>query len=330
MTGLGRAGARTSSPAHTAATPPCPADGASVAVRLLLSALIRDSSDSILVPIPQASAAAPACLPACAPLGGCSASLFLPACQQLMCQPRAGAGATCRLVLIAARPSSLLPCLPLPQYPLYSASIQLYGGTLLPYNLKEASGWSMDFNEITRSVHDARCVGGWCVVARGAGSGGQVVQQHIPRDPAAAAAARSNHTWRHLMPPHHTTAPHTRSNAGANVRVLVFINPGNPTGQCLTEDNLKDLVRGTAGTAGAQRAQRGHRQRAQRGHSALCSCFAWPGMAGVRGGVHGRGRGRAVQPREPGLGQPSRAAANPPAPAASSGRSSLRPRRRLC
>ncbi|KAI7845708.1 hypothetical protein COHA_000822 [Chlorella ohadii] len=101
-------------------------DGASVAVRLLLNALIRDSGDHILVPIPQ--------------------------------------------------------------YPLYSASIQLYGGTLLPYNLKEQTGWSMDLNEITRTVHDAR-------------------------------------------------------NRGACVRALVFINPGNPTGQCLTEDNLRDLVK---------------------------------------------------------------------------------------
>jgi len=47
------------------------------------------------------------------------------------------------------------PCTAL-QYPLYSASIQLYGGTLLPYNLKEQTGWSMDFNEITRDVHAAR------------------------------------------------------------------------------------------------------------------------------------------------------------------------------
>lgn len=83
---------------HCRASPPTralpPADGASVAVRLLLNALIRDSSDHILVPIPQ--------------------------------------------------------------YPLYSASIQLYGGTLLPYNLKEQTGWSMDLNEITRTVHEAR------------------------------------------------------------------------------------------------------------------------------------------------------------------------------
>ena len=73
-------------------------DGASVAVRLLINALVRDSNDAILVPIPQ--------------------------------------------------------------YPLYSASIQLYGGTLLPYNLKEQTGWSMDFNEIVRDVHAARCVPG--------------------------------------------------------------------------------------------------------------------------------------------------------------------------
>lgn len=31
------------------------------------------------------------------------------------------------------------------------------------------------------------------------------------------------------------------------MRGLVFINPGNPTGQCLTEDNLKDLVRAGGG-----------------------------------------------------------------------------------
>jgi glutamate--glyoxylate aminotransferase len=29
---------------------------------------------------------------------------------------------------------------------------------------------------------------------------------------------------------------------GQRVRGLVFINPGNPTGQCLTEANLRDLI----------------------------------------------------------------------------------------
>ena len=37
--------------------------------------------------------------------------------------------------------------------------------------------------------------------------------------------------------------PFCRSNRGTNVRGMVFINPGNPTGQCLSEANLRDLVR---------------------------------------------------------------------------------------
>ena len=31
-------------------------------------------------------------------------------------------------------------------------------------------------------------------------------------------------------------------NSGLAVRALVFINPGNPTGQCLSYQNLKDLI----------------------------------------------------------------------------------------
>lgn len=101
-------------------------DGASVAVRYVLNAAIRDENDAILVPIPQ--------------------------------------------------------------YPLYSASIQLYGGTLLPYYLKEEKGWGMDIEGIRKSVRESRA-------------------------------------------------------NGTNVRAIVFINPGNPTGQCMTADDLKDLVK---------------------------------------------------------------------------------------
>eukprot|EP00873_Tetraselmis_striata_P001310 jgi/Tetstr1/421574/TSEL_012518.t1 len=74
------------------------------------------------------------------------------------------------------------------EYPLYSASIQLYGGTLIPYALDESKGWSMDIPGMTKVVEDARA-------------------------------------------------------AGKNVRAMVFINPGNPTGQCLSKDNLKELVK---------------------------------------------------------------------------------------
>lgn len=77
---------------------------------------------------------------------------------------------------------------PIPQYPLYSASIALYGGELVPYYLDENNGWALDIEELRRSINNARAKGILC-------------------------------------------------------RALVFINPGNPTGQCLTESNVRDLIR---------------------------------------------------------------------------------------
>jgi hypothetical protein len=124
-------------------------------VRLLLNALIRDGSDAILVPIPQVSTA---CMPAHY-LGVKSVT--------------ATAGCSRRKRPCLSTQAAFLPpaatCL---QYPLYSASIQLYGGTLLPYHLKEEAGWSMDLNEITRSVHDARCAqhGAACLAQPGGGN----------------------------------------------------------------------------------------------------------------------------------------------------------------
>ncbi|EQC25667.1 alanine transaminase [Saprolegnia diclina VS20] len=76
---------------------------------------------------------------------------------------------------------------PIPQYPLYSATIAINGGSLCGYYLDEKSGWGMGIPELTRSIEDAR-------------------------------------------------------NAGKDVRALVVINPGNPTGQCLSENNMRDIV----------------------------------------------------------------------------------------
>lgn len=45
---------------------------------------------------------------------------------------------------------------PIPQYPLYSATIQLLGGTLVPYYLTEEENWGMSINELRRSVTEAR------------------------------------------------------------------------------------------------------------------------------------------------------------------------------
>jgi glutamate--glyoxylate aminotransferase len=76
---------------------------------------------------------------------------------------------------------------PIPQYPLYSASIALYGGQLVPYYLSEDEGWALDIAQLRSSLKEAR-------------------------------------------------------SKGICVRALVFINPGNPTGQCLTEGNVEELL----------------------------------------------------------------------------------------
>ncbi|KAJ1287369.1 hypothetical protein BS78_02G004700 [Paspalum vaginatum] len=76
---------------------------------------------------------------------------------------------------------------PVPQYPLYSAAISLFGGSLVPYYLEEEANWGLDFVNIRQSVAEAR-------------------------------------------------------SKGITVRAMVIINPGNPTGQCLSEANIKELL----------------------------------------------------------------------------------------
>mmetsp|Transcript_5673 Transcript_5673/g.17294 ORF Transcript_5673/g.17294 Transcript_5673/m.17294 type:complete len:479 (-) Transcript_5673:522-1958(-) len=76
---------------------------------------------------------------------------------------------------------------PLPQYPLYSASLTLYGGELVPYMLDESTGWGMTVPHLKQQLEDAR-------------------------------------------------------SKGITVRGLVVINPGNPTGQCLSHDNQREVV----------------------------------------------------------------------------------------
>ncbi|KAF8106066.1 hypothetical protein N665_0147s0024 [Sinapis alba] len=76
---------------------------------------------------------------------------------------------------------------PIPQYPLYSASIALHGGSLVPYYLDEASGWGLEISELKKQLEDAR-------------------------------------------------------SKGITVRALAVINPGNPTGQVLAEENQREIV----------------------------------------------------------------------------------------
>ncbi|KAI8145980.1 pyridoxal phosphate-dependent transferase [Fennellomyces sp. T-0311] len=77
--------------------------------------------------------------------------------------------------------------IPIPQYPLYSATLSLVNATPVPYYLKEEQSWGLSAEDLKKSVDDARA-------------------------------------------------------KGVDVRALVIINPGNPTGQCLHEDNMRQVI----------------------------------------------------------------------------------------
>lgn len=76
---------------------------------------------------------------------------------------------------------------PIPQYPLYSASIALLGGILIPYELDEDADWGLNMQSLQNAIDQARAD--------------------------------------YICP-----------------RALVFINPGNPTGQQLTESQLAGMI----------------------------------------------------------------------------------------
>jgi aspartate/methionine/tyrosine aminotransferase len=49
--------------------------------------------------------------------------------------------------------------IPIPQYPLYSALIQLYGGTQINYYLDETQNWSLDTSDVKKKITDAKKAG---------------------------------------------------------------------------------------------------------------------------------------------------------------------------
>ncbi len=77
---------------------------------------------------------------------------------------------------------------PIPQYPLYSACIQLIGATLAGYQLDEDKNWEVDIkylNEVYQKYYDS----------------------------------------------------------GHRLKAMVVINPGNPTGNILSEKNIEDIIK---------------------------------------------------------------------------------------
>ncbi|KAJ2943492.1 hypothetical protein O0L34_g16600 [Tuta absoluta] len=86
---------------------------------------------------------------------------------------------------VGGKPSGVM--IPIPQYPLYSASLAEYGLEQVGYYLDEDHQWGLDPHELERSLKEAQ--------------------------------------------------------GNCNVRALVVINPGNPTGQVLTRQNIEDVIK---------------------------------------------------------------------------------------
>jgi len=77
--------------------------------------------------------------------------------------------------------------IPLPQYPLYSASVAEFGAHQVSYYLNEEAGWSLEVTELRRALNEAK--------------------------------------------------------SKCDPKVLCVINPGNPTGQVLTRENIEEIIR---------------------------------------------------------------------------------------
>ncbi|KAK4219951.1 mitochondrial putative alanine aminotransferase [Rhypophila decipiens] len=76
---------------------------------------------------------------------------------------------------------------PIPQYPLYTASLSVLNATCVPYYLDESKNWGTDVDTIKESYESAKA-------------------------------------------------------AGIDVRAIVIINPGNPTGASLSEEDIRNVI----------------------------------------------------------------------------------------
>lgn len=88
-------------------------------------------------------------------------------------------------VICASKSTGVL--IPIPQYPLYSATLALLNATPVPYNLDESKAWATDLEAIRKSYDEAKA-------------------------------------------------------AGIDVRCIVVINPGNPTGASLSASDIGAVI----------------------------------------------------------------------------------------
>ncbi|CAF0870355.1 unnamed protein product [Rotaria sordida] len=83
------------------------------------------------------------------------------------------------------KPSGIM--IPVPQYPLYSATLSEYGAYQIEYYLDEGNNWALNIDELERALNQSK-------------------DRCVPRG-------------------------------------MVIINPGNPTGQVLSRDNIENVIR---------------------------------------------------------------------------------------
>ncbi|KAI3452686.1 hypothetical protein Pfo_009350 [Paulownia fortunei] len=137
---------------------------------------------------------------------------------------------------------------PVPQYPLYSATISLLGGSLVPYYLEETANWGLDVGNLRQSVTQARSQG---ITACFHGPDSHVLvspstkQRTVDlfKSYSEKVAFSVICTCQDFYVECCTCLSLSYLCICDKVRAMVIINPGNPTGQCLSEANLKEVLK---------------------------------------------------------------------------------------
>ncbi|KOB75377.1 Alanine aminotransferase [Operophtera brumata] len=154
------------------------------------------------------------------------ASTAIKNCLQLLCND------------IGGKTSGVL--VPIPQYPLYSASLAEYGLAQVGYYLDEDNNWGLDVKELERAIAAADCnVRALVVINPGNPTGQWLDVKELGRAMCAVDcnvralvvinAGNPTGQWLDVKELERAIAA-----ADCNVRALVVISPGNPTGQVTT------------------------------------------------------------------------------------------------
>ena len=97
--------------------------------------------------------------------------------------------------------------IPIPQYPLYSATITLYEGRMVPYYLDEAQGWKLNRAMLEQSLAEAKAQGtrvkAICVINPGNPTGAVLDEDEHRHDPRLRPGPRPVRAGRRGVPGEH-------------------------------------------------------------------------------------------------------------------------------